>query len=115
MVPKMCESQWPSTYTTSLGSRAVAHLLSCYAPGARAQFGRTLLVLACAALLMGAWQLQAAPITYTINGTLGDPPVSGPDVLFLAGKPFQITGTIDSAAAPVSSGTGTATYSFPSL
>jgi hypothetical protein len=36
-------------------------------------------------------------------------------VLFLAGKTFQITGTIDSAAAPVSSGTGTATYSFPSL
>jgi len=113
----MFESPSPSNkpHTTRTFKHGDAHSAGSGAFGGTARLGRVLLVLSCAVMVAGAWQLQAAPITYTINGTLGDPPVSGPDVLFLAGKTFKITGTIDSAAAPVTTGPGTATFSFPSL
>src|ERR1051326_1962384 len=113
----MFESPSPSEKpdTTRTFKQGDAHSAGSGAFGRTARLGRILLVLSCALMVAGAWQLQAAPITYTINGALGDSPVSGPDVLILAGKTFKITGTIDSAAAPVTTGPGTATYSFPSL
>ncbi len=117
MLSKMCESPNPSNtvYDASLNRRAVARNLARYASDGKGRFGRILLALTGALLLASAWQLQAAPITYTINGTLGDSAVSGPDILLLAGKTFQISGTIDSAAVPITTGAGTATFSFPSL
>jgi hypothetical protein len=75
---------------------------------------RTLLL---AALICGALNLPvlADSLVYTVNGTFGAVPVSGTDVLSLAGKSFTITGVLDSTVPPTSTGPNSATYLFNSL
>ncbi|MCU1272887.1 MAG: hypothetical protein JWO48_318 [Bryobacterales bacterium] len=72
-------------------------------------------VLFLAVLTIATRVVAAYPVTYAITGALAGTPISGTDPLMIAGANFSLTGVIDSTAAPVSTGPGTATYVMPTV